>query len=157
MDEQVQAMKAIWSSDPAEFHGRMVDFDPISCGPRPVQGGGPQVLVGGEGRATLDRIVRYADGWLPRDAFIGAQSLRDRVGEFRETCAAAGRGRLRVVILTKDTESPPDYYADADVDEIVITVPPADASSTARTLDLVSLRYHAWLSSGSGQSPQSVA
>src|SRR5262249_5409699 len=35
--ERVLAMKAIWTHDEAEFHGRYVDFDPIWQWPKPVQ------------------------------------------------------------------------------------------------------------------------
>lgn len=37
MEEQLLAMKAIWTTPEAEFHGRLVDFDPIRCWPKPVQ------------------------------------------------------------------------------------------------------------------------
>ena len=50
MRESVEAMKAIWTEDEAEYHGKIVDFDPIWCWPKPVQKPHPPVLVGGLGR-----------------------------------------------------------------------------------------------------------
>ena len=37
MRERVEAMKAIWTSDEAEYHGKHVDFDPIWQWPKPLQ------------------------------------------------------------------------------------------------------------------------
>jgi probable F420-dependent oxidoreductase len=37
MRERVEAMKAIWTQEEAEYHGRFVDFDPIWSWPKPVQ------------------------------------------------------------------------------------------------------------------------
>ncbi len=44
--ERVLAMRAIWANAEAEFHGQFVDFDPIWCWPKPVQAGGPPILLG---------------------------------------------------------------------------------------------------------------
>ena len=35
MRERVEAMKAIWTNDEAEYHGKHVDFDPIWQWPKP--------------------------------------------------------------------------------------------------------------------------
>ena len=47
MRERVEAMKAIWTQDEAEYHGRLVDFDPIWSWPKPAQRPHPPVVVGG--------------------------------------------------------------------------------------------------------------
>ena len=47
MRERVEAMKAIWTQDEAEYHGKQVDFDPIWCWPKPVQQPHPPILLGG--------------------------------------------------------------------------------------------------------------
>src|SRR5438270_1730709 len=49
MRERIEAMKAIWSEDEAEYHGRFVDFAPIWSWPKPVQEPHPPVYVGGNG------------------------------------------------------------------------------------------------------------
>lgn len=63
-DEYIAAMRALWSAPHAEFHGDFVDFDPVTCSPRPVKGSIP-VLVGGDSDAALGRAVRIADGYFP--------------------------------------------------------------------------------------------
>jgi probable F420-dependent oxidoreductase len=63
--ERVLAMRRIWSDEAAEFHGEFVDFDPIWSYPKPVQAGGPPVLLGASSRWSARRIAEYCDGWLP--------------------------------------------------------------------------------------------
>jgi probable F420-dependent oxidoreductase len=97
MRERVEAMRAIWSEDVAEYHGRQVEFDPIHCWPKPLQEGGPPVLVGGNAPRVLDRVVAFGDVWLPNrvgddDAFI------ERIAELQRKAAAAGRDPIPVTL-----------------------------------------------------------
>ena len=66
VDEQLAALKQIWTSDQAEFHGKHVDFDPIFLWPKPVQQPHPPIYLGGESPAALRRFAAYGDAWLPR-------------------------------------------------------------------------------------------
>jgi len=47
MRERIEAMKAIWTQDEAEYHGDLVDFDPIFMRPKPIQKPHPPIHVGG--------------------------------------------------------------------------------------------------------------
>src|SRR5713226_3187966 len=47
MREQIEAMKAIWTQDAAEYHGDIVDFPPMISRPKPMQLPHPPVIVGG--------------------------------------------------------------------------------------------------------------
>ena len=51
--ERVLAMQQIWTQEEAEYHGEHVDFDPIWSYPKPVQPGGPKILLGASSRWTL--------------------------------------------------------------------------------------------------------
>ncbi|MGW2548331.1 TIGR03619 family F420-dependent LLM class oxidoreductase, partial [Kitasatospora sp. NPDC001574] len=46
-DEYLDAMTALWTSPAPSHHGRYVDFDHLDAHPRPVQAGGPRILIGG--------------------------------------------------------------------------------------------------------------
>lgn len=61
--ERVEAMKAIWTNEQAEYHGRFVTFDPIFCPPKPVQKPHPTLLLGVVNPAT--KHIDYLDGWFP--------------------------------------------------------------------------------------------
>jgi probable F420-dependent oxidoreductase len=95
--ERMRAMESIWSSDEASFQGRFVNFDPIWSWPKPVQKPRPPVLLGGDVPAAMQRVIDYADEWMPHPD-RGDRSLADRVAEFWQLTEAAGRGRLPVTV-----------------------------------------------------------
>ncbi len=87
-DEYVAAMRALWAGPEAEYHGDFVDFDPVTCSPRPVNGNIP-ILVGGDTDVAIRRAARMADGYFPGTTDPAAlATLIQRVGE-----AAAKEGR----------------------------------------------------------------
>ena len=49
MRERIEAMKEIWTSDEASYHGRYVDFDPIWSWPKPAQEPHPRSWWGATG------------------------------------------------------------------------------------------------------------
>jgi probable F420-dependent oxidoreductase len=85
--ERIEAMKAIWTQDEAQYHGQFVNFDPIFSYPKPVQKPHPPILMGGGVKAALRAVVQYCDGWLPaRSAdFFG------ELAQLRQLAAEAGR------------------------------------------------------------------
>ena len=98
MRESVEAMKAIWTEDEAEYHGRIIDFDPIWCWPKPVQKPHPPILVGGRGEKVLDRVVAYGDGWIP-NRVRSPEELGERITELQRRAEAAGRGPIPVTVF----------------------------------------------------------
>jgi probable F420-dependent oxidoreductase len=102
MRDRVLAMKAIWTQDEAEYHGRFVDFDPIWSWPKPFQKPCPPVLMGGSGPKALDRVLDYADGWCP--SLEPLASLGPRIVELQRR--AADRGGPPVPITVFIPEDP---------------------------------------------------
>ncbi len=66
--ESIEAMRALWTQEAAEYHGRYYDFPPVQCNPKPVQEGGPPVILGGNARNVFRRVARWGDGWMPTAA-----------------------------------------------------------------------------------------
>jgi probable F420-dependent oxidoreductase len=90
--ERILAMKAIWTEDAAEFHGRYVNFDPIWCHPKPAQTPHPPVLLGGDGPTTHDRVIDYADGWFPIPGrALGGVPFTERIAALRQRAKELGR------------------------------------------------------------------
>ena len=87
--EKVLAMKAIWTAEQAEFHGELINFEPIWSWPKPVQPGGPPILMGGESRRNYARVVEYCDGWIPH--LLPGLDLASCIRELRETAERANR------------------------------------------------------------------
>jgi len=98
MRESVEAMKAIWTQDEAEYHGRIIDFDPIWCWPKPVQRPHPPILVGGRGEKVLDRVVAYGDEWIP-NRIQSPEELGERIAELQRRAEAAGREPIPVTVF----------------------------------------------------------
>jgi probable F420-dependent oxidoreductase len=119
MRERVEAMKAIWTQDQAEYHGDMVDFGPIWCWPKPVQKPHPPVILGGSGPNILKRVVSYADGWMPNRG-----EVLERLPELREIAAAAGRGHIPVTVYPKATAEDIERMVEAGVERCIWYVPP---------------------------------
>jgi probable F420-dependent oxidoreductase len=120
--ERILAMKEIWTNEEAEYHGEFVDFDPIWSYPKPKSNPHPPVMMGGDGAKTLDRIIDYADEWMP----IGGRSehLTERMAELQGMAKAAGRDPIPVTIfgarpLAKDIEA----WAEAGVGRCLFMLP----------------------------------
>jgi probable F420-dependent oxidoreductase len=103
MRESVEAMKAIWTEDEAEYHGRIIDFDPIWSWPKPVQKPHPPVLVGGLGEKVYDRVVAYGDEWIP-NRVKSPEDLGERIAELQRRAEAAGRERIPVTVFGAKAE-----------------------------------------------------
>ena len=133
MRERIEAMKAIWTEDEAEYHGEFVDFGPMWSWPKPVQKPHPPVYVGGMGRHAIRRALRYGDGWMP---IPGAVSLSDGVAEMKRQAEEAGREPLPVTAF--GVPARPEvarHYAEAGVDRCVFFVPPGKADTVLPLLD----------------------
>ena len=87
--EQVEAMKALWTQDEPQFHGKYVDFPPVRCYPKPVQKPHPPVLLGGRAKNVFQRVVRWGDGWFPNR--ITPEEVKEGRAELTELAAAARR------------------------------------------------------------------
>jgi probable F420-dependent oxidoreductase len=117
--EKTEAIKAIWTDDPAEYHGEMVDFGPMWSHPKPVQKPHPPVILGGSGPKVLDRVVRYADGWMPNRG-----EVVERIPELQEKAKAAGRDPIPVTYYPKASAEEIERLGKAGVDRLIWYVPP---------------------------------
>lgn len=96
-DEYIAAMRALWSGPHAEFHGDFVNFDPVTCSPRPVNSSIP-ILVGGDSEAALRRAVKIADGYFPGEG--DAARLGELLGRLRAMAEANNRDPSSIEINT---------------------------------------------------------
>jgi probable F420-dependent oxidoreductase len=134
--ERIEAMKAIWSRDEAEYHGDRVDFDPIFMWPKPVQKPHPPIHVGGAFPGGARRAVRYGDGWIP----IGGREdeIEKSIPDFRSMAEDAGRDpkTLEVSIYgVAASEKVIERYGAAGADRVVFGLPPAARDEILPLLD----------------------
>ena len=132
--EQIEAMKAIWTQDEAEYHGGLVSFHRMWCWPKPAQKPHPPVLLGGNGPRTLQRVVRYADGWMPNRGDWLA-----RVPELQRMAADAGRGPIPVTTYGGFRDGPANVerLRDAGIERVIWYVPPDGRDAALRRLEEV--------------------
>lgn len=64
LDERIEAIKVLWTDEPAEYHGKYVDFPPSYIRPKPVRRPHPPIYIGGNSDATMKRVVRHEAGWI---------------------------------------------------------------------------------------------
>jgi probable F420-dependent oxidoreductase len=135
MREHVLAMRALWTDEEAEFHGEFVDFSPSWQWPKPVQLGGPPVLMGGApGPKLFAAIAEYCDGWLP----FGGGGVREALPALGDACERVGRdpSDLRIIPFgTLYDGAKVEYYASLGVEEIVLRVPAGTREPVLAELD----------------------
>ncbi len=131
MNEQLAALKQIWTTEQAEFHGTHIDFDPIFAWPKPVQQPHPPIYLGGESPAALRRLATYGDAWLPR-----AHTSPAQIQQVRQWLVEQGRHDVPFTVFAADTdEARLRGYAEAGVDEITLHLDTLPEDETQRILD----------------------
>jgi probable F420-dependent oxidoreductase len=107
-EEQVAVLRALWTQESVDFHGRWHHITHASINPLPVQRPIP-LWLGGRAEAVVERVGRLADGWFPQ--FPPNAEGRATLERMRGHARAAGRdpasigieGRISLVDSTPDT------------------------------------------------------
>jgi probable F420-dependent oxidoreductase len=136
LEEQIEALKLIWTEEEAEYHGQFVDFDPIWSWPKPVQEPHPPILIGGETIHTLRRIVKLADGWIPRArnpeaVFSGLETLK-------RLCEEADRDPDSIAVSVFAPQPDPEVIESlkqSGARRIIFWLPPEPEEKTLQRLD----------------------
>jgi probable F420-dependent oxidoreductase len=63
-EEYLQVLRALWNDEVSAFDGEFYTVPPSVMAPRPIQPGGPPILLGGTADAALRRAGRLAAGWV---------------------------------------------------------------------------------------------
>jgi len=109
LEEALQICRAMFTEEAPSFDGVHYRIHEARNIPRPVQTGGPKILVGGGGeKRTLKLVARYADMC---NLFGDAATFKHKVDVLRGHCAAVGRdpsevtvSRLSTLVLTASAE-----------------------------------------------------
>jgi probable F420-dependent oxidoreductase len=115
MEEQVRAMRQLWTEAPTSFHGRSITFDRLYALPFPTQG--PQIPLHFGVAATERNIARIAElgnGWLPMEQ--NPQKLIEPVLKLKAAFVSRGRKaedlEVRTTLATvKGANGKPDLDA----------------------------------------------
>jgi probable F420-dependent oxidoreductase len=135
MDDYIGAMRALWSMENPEYHGRYVSFSGIDSHPRPLQRPGPPIVIGGWAPAALRRAVTMADGWYGFGMDLArtrrcVESLRE-IADKHERPAGLGPLELSVTPIGPLDRATVDRYAELGVHRLVLLPQPdADRAHT---------------------------
>ncbi|HUJ66432.1 MAG TPA: TIGR03619 family F420-dependent LLM class oxidoreductase [Acidimicrobiales bacterium] len=92
VEEWVHVLRSMWRDEVASYAGRYVTLSPSYCWPKPLQSGGPPVLLGAKPtERNFARIARFADGWITDGSPVEAKSLFEQVSQLRAHWSDAGR------------------------------------------------------------------
>ena len=134
--ERVLAMREIWTKEKAEYHGEFVNFDPIWSWPKPVQAGGPPILLGSEAKKCFERVVDFCDGWMPLTR--RGDQLKLGVEQLRETAKRAGRRfeNLKLGVFGVPPKADlAQQLLDWGFSHVIFGLPPAKAERVLPMLD----------------------
>jgi F420-dependent oxidoreductase-like protein len=90
LDEALTIIRAMFTEERPSFEGRYYRIEQALNVPRPIQPGGPRILVGGGGeQRTLKIAAKHADmtHWFP----LGLEMLRHKTEVLERHCAEIGR------------------------------------------------------------------
>ncbi|WNG90499.1 LLM class F420-dependent oxidoreductase [Mycobacterium sp. ITM-2016-00317] len=130
LDERIEAIKELWTKEPAEYHGKYVDFGPSYLRPKPVRKPHPPILIGGDSDATVKRIIRHEAGWIANP--LPVERLKRRIDQLR-----AGAGH-EVPLSTFGTPAKPEYWhavAELGFSELRLLLPTKSLDDSLRLLD----------------------
>lgn len=94
IEEQMRALRALWTERGVTFHGRWHHLDGADIPPLPIQRPIP-LWLGGEAEAVLRRVGQLGDGWMPVDVdptdAAGYERLHGQIERLRGYAAEADR------------------------------------------------------------------
>jgi alkanesulfonate monooxygenase SsuD/methylene tetrahydromethanopterin reductase-like flavin-dependent oxidoreductase (luciferase family) len=89
LKETVLATRALFRDSEPEYHGELIDFEPVWFEPKPLQANGPKFTLGAMGPLGIRHAAEWADGWMPVD--VAMPDVAEGLKEFRKQVVEFGR------------------------------------------------------------------
>src|SRR3954465_13842302 len=100
-EEQVQVMQALWAEPHITFAGKYHTIEDAGINPLPTRRRIP-IWFGGHAEATMQRVVKCGDGWMPLNYAPGDEAGA-AFDKLRRMAEAAGRDPASIGIDTRTT------------------------------------------------------
>lgn len=118
MDDAIRLLRACWSDPTIDFTSPRYNLEAIAMEPKPPQGGGLPIWVGGASPAALRRTGELGDGWMGT-AGVPDSEIVEAVATIRRHAEAAGRDSGAVGLQLMLAPPPRDaagktFYTDLD-------------------------------------------
>ena len=128
MVDWLAACRAVWGPDPVRHDGPFYQIPASEIGPKPIQPGGPPILIGGYAPAAIARAGRLGLGFNPlaasRDGLIGELAI------FRRAAREAGHDVDALPIVARANATLTDAPLPED-DRALFTGTPAQWAADA--------------------------
>jgi probable F420-dependent oxidoreductase len=98
-DESIQALKAIWTTDPVEFQGNYYRIPKSFISLKPVQKPHPPIYMAAFTPAAMQRVAREANGWFPVGIPIAA--IPQMLDGIRQMAREAGRKEDEIELFVR--------------------------------------------------------
>jgi alkanesulfonate monooxygenase SsuD/methylene tetrahydromethanopterin reductase-like flavin-dependent oxidoreductase (luciferase family) len=98
-DEFIQVLKAIWTTDPAEFHGKFFELPKSYISRKPVQKPHPPIYMAAFAPPALKRLATHTDGWNP--VGVPIEGMAQMFGTIKEMAKQAGRDPSKLVMIVR--------------------------------------------------------
>jgi probable F420-dependent oxidoreductase len=155
-DEQLEILRSLWREGRLEHHGRFYDFGEIVCEPRPVQPGGPPLLIGGMGERAHRRAAVLGDGWHAVGAKV--EALVEGHDSVRRFAEAAGRDPDSLLLSTSaGLPADPEEAGrrlrrleDAGVGNVVLNLPVSGVPEMRAAIEVLATEVLPAVSGGRG-------
>ncbi len=132
--QRIEAMKVMWTQDEAEYHSEFVEIPKTHVIPKPVQDPHPPILIGAGSKWARQRVVDWADGWLPN---IPAPGFVERaIQDIQSRAHEAGRDfdSISINVFPAIEDALPEYER-IGVDRVVFGLPHAGEDIVRPELD----------------------
>jgi probable F420-dependent oxidoreductase len=136
LEERIEAMKACWTQDDSEYHGKYVDFDPIWSWPKPVQKPHPPIVMGAASSWGRERVARYCDGWVPLP--MQMKNIDSEMADLNARLAQHGRqpGDIEISFFWAPEDADElKHYRDLGVHRAILGCPADSRNATLTLLD----------------------
>jgi probable F420-dependent oxidoreductase len=109
-EEQIAVLRALWTQEEVDFHGRWHDITHAGINPLPIQRPIP-LWLGGRAEAVVERVGRLSDGWFPQ--FPPDDAGRATIERMHGYARAAGRDPAAIGIEGRISlaDSKPDDWS----------------------------------------------
>jgi probable F420-dependent oxidoreductase len=98
-DEFIQVLKAIWTTNPAEFHGKFYQLPKSYVEPKPIQKPHPPIYLAAFAPPALNRLARMADGWNP--VAVPIPAMEQMFGAIKQMAKEAGRDPALLALVVR--------------------------------------------------------
>jgi probable F420-dependent oxidoreductase len=120
-EESVAALRELWGEGATAHSGAHFSWDEVHSNPKPVQPGGPPIVVGGHVPGAARRAARVGDGFFPARG-----DLPELFAAMREECDRIGRDPGEIELTTGGLPTPDEVRKAEDLGvSRYILMPPA--------------------------------